>query len=70
MAMKNETNPSMWAVILAGGKDAIDANGRSMLLSRLGDSSILECVVRTGLEFVPAGRLLIVVGYRQHSLGN
>jgi len=70
---------SLRAVILAAGKDALaggehfagdedSAGGRSILLSPLGDSSILQCVVRTALEFVPPEHLYIVVGYRQEDV--
>src|ERR1035437_5720422 len=65
---ETETTPALRAVILAAGKDAIDVDGRSILLKRLGDSSILARVVRNALEFVPPEHLYIVVGYRQEDV--
>src|SRR5271157_1372716 len=53
------------AVILAAGKDALDAEGRSILLSPLGDRSVLQCVLQNALELVPPQGITVVVGYRR-----
>ena len=53
------------AIILAAGKDAITADGRSLMLEQLGDRSILECVMQNVLQFVEPEDLYVVVGYRQ-----
>ncbi|MDR3698996.1 MAG: NTP transferase domain-containing protein [Candidatus Sulfopaludibacter sp.] len=65
--MDNETRRRK-AVILAAGKDALDAEGRSMMLSRLGDRSVLECVLQNALEVAPAKDIAIVVGYRREDI--
>src|ERR1035437_5538559 len=67
---ETETTPALRAVILAAGKDAIDVDGRSILLKRLGDSSILARVVRNALEFVPPEHLYIVVGIARKTFAN
>ena len=56
------------AVILAAGKDALDAEGRSIMLSPLGDRSVLECVLQNTLEVVPAQDITVVVGYRREDV--
>jgi phosphomannomutase/choline kinase len=56
------------AVILAAGKDALDAEGRSIMLSPLGDRSVLECVLENTLEVVPAQDITVVVGYRREDV--
>lgn len=53
------------AVILAAGKDATTADGRSLMLHKLGDNTILQYVVENALQVVPASETYIVVGYRQ-----
>jgi len=56
------------AVILAAGKDAIDEDGRSIMLSPLGDRSVLECVLQNVLELVPPQDITVVVGYRREDV--
>jgi phosphomannomutase/CTP:molybdopterin cytidylyltransferase MocA len=56
------------AIILAGGRDAISADGRSMMLERLSDRSVLECVLQNALEIVPPECITVVVGYRREEV--
>jgi bifunctional UDP-N-acetylglucosamine pyrophosphorylase/glucosamine-1-phosphate N-acetyltransferase len=56
------------AVILASGKDALGADGRSIMLSPLGDRSVLECVLQNVLELVPPQDITVVVGYRREDV--
>jgi phosphomannomutase/UTP-glucose-1-phosphate uridylyltransferase len=56
------------AVILAAGKEAITADGQPLVLQRLGDRSILECVVQNALQVVPKEDVYVVVGYRQEDV--
>ena len=56
------------AVILAAGKDAIGADGCSIMLSPLGDRSVLECVLQNVLELVPPQDITVVVGYRREDV--
>jgi len=53
------------ALILAAGKDALDGDGGSIMLSPLGDRSVLECVLQNALELVPPKDVTIVVGYQR-----
>lgn len=64
MAKANST-PALKAVILAGGKDAITADGHSMLLQRLADRTILDLAVQNALQLVKPEDIYIVVGYQQ-----
>ena len=66
--MKSQSKLPLRAVILAAGKDAIGADGRSMMLSRLGDRSVLEWVLQNALEVVPPESVYIVVGYRREEV--
>ncbi len=56
------------AIVLAGGKDAISADGRSMMLERLGDRSVLECVLQNALAIVPQECITVVVGYQREEV--
>ena len=56
------------AVILAAGKDALGPDGRSIMLSPLGDRSVLECVLHNALELVPPQDITVVVGYRREDV--
>jgi len=56
------------AVILAAGKDTIRADGRPILLERLGDRSVLECVLQNAVEVVPPESIYIVTGYRREDI--
>src|SRR5215472_4879494 len=58
------------AVILAGGKDAITADGRPLILQPLENRSILEWVTQNALQLVAAGEIYVVVGYRQEEVRN
>ena len=57
-------NAGLKAVILAAGKDAIDAGGQPLILQMLGERSILECVVQNALQVVPPQDIYIVAGDR------
>lgn len=50
------------AVLLAAGEEAIAANGQPLILETLGESTVLECVVRNALEVVAPEDLYLVVG--------
>ncbi len=52
-------------VILAAGKDAITADGHPLVLQKLGDQSILQCVVQNAEQLASPEDIYIVVGYRQ-----
>ena len=52
-------------VILAAGKDAITPDGHPLVLQKLGDQSILQCVVQNAQQLASAEDIYIVVGYRQ-----
>ncbi len=53
------------AVILAAGKAAVAGDGRSMMLERLGERTVLECVVQNAREFLAPENIYVVVGYRR-----
>lgn len=60
------TAPSqLKVVILAAGKDAITTDGHPLVLQRLGDQSILQCVVQNAEQLASPEDIYIVVGYRQ-----
>lgn len=52
-------------VILAAGKDAITADGHPLVLQKLGDRSILQCVLQNAEQLASPEDIYIVVGYRQ-----
>jgi phosphomannomutase/CTP:molybdopterin cytidylyltransferase MocA len=52
------------AVILAAGKDAITPDGQSLVLQKLGDQSIVQCVIQNALQVVSPDDIYVVVGYR------
>ena len=56
------------AVILAAGKQAITANGEPLVLQKLGEHSILQCVVQNALQVVREEDIYVVVGYRQQDV--
>jgi phosphomannomutase/molybdopterin-guanine dinucleotide biosynthesis protein A len=56
------------AVILAGGKDASNPDGRSIMLQPLGDCSILQCVIQNVRELVAPDDIYIVVGRRKDDI--
>src|SRR5437868_40558 len=57
--------PALKAIVLAGGKGGVTADGGSMLLQRLGERTVLDCVMENALAVVPAASIYVVVGYRQ-----
>jgi len=60
------TAPSqLKVVILAAGNDAITANGHPLVLQKLGDQSILQCVVQNAEQLASPEDIYVVVGYRQ-----
>lgn len=52
-------------VILAAGKDAITSDGHPLVLQKLGEQSILQCVVQNAEQLASPEDIYIVVGYRQ-----
>jgi bifunctional UDP-N-acetylglucosamine pyrophosphorylase/glucosamine-1-phosphate N-acetyltransferase len=52
------------AVLLAGGKNP-DQAGEPILLQPLGDRLVIDHMLHTALQFVPAQDLYIVVGFQQ-----
>lgn len=52
-------------VILAAGKDAITPDGHPLVLQKLGDQSILQCVAQNAEQLASPEDIYIVVGYRQ-----
>ncbi|SPE39404.1 conserved hypothetical protein [Candidatus Sulfopaludibacter sp. SbA3] len=60
--------PTHKAVILAAGKDALDGDGRSIMLSPLGERSVLQCVLQNTLELVAPPDITVVVGYRREDV--
>lgn len=52
-------------VILAAGKDAITPDGHPLVLQKLGEQSILQCVVNNALQVANPSAIYVVVGYRQ-----
>lgn len=56
------------AIILAAGRETIDADGRPLILQTLGECSVLECVVQNALQAVCAKDTYIVVGDRQQEV--
>ncbi len=56
------------AVILAAGEEAIAANGQPLILETLGESTVLECVVRNALEVVAPKDVYLVVGEHEEQV--
>jgi len=56
------------AIILAAGNDASAALGDSMLLSKLGELTVLEYVVRNARQVAAPEDIYIVVGHRQEEV--
>jgi phosphomannomutase/choline kinase len=52
-------------VILAAGKDAITSDGHPLVLQKLGDQSILQCVIQNAEQLASPEDIYIVVGYRE-----
>src|SRR5512146_3347129 len=52
-------------IILAAGKDAITPDGHPLVLQKLGDQSILQCVVHNAEQLASPDDIYIVVGYRE-----
>jgi phosphomannomutase/choline kinase len=52
-------------VILAAGKDAITPDGHPLVLQKLGDQSILQCVAQNAEQLASPEDIYVVVGYRQ-----
>lgn len=59
------TKRELKAVILAAGSEAITPDGQPLMLQRLGEHSILECVLQNALQVVAADDVYVVVGYKQ-----
>jgi phosphomannomutase/CTP:molybdopterin cytidylyltransferase MocA len=62
------SHPDLKAVVLAAGKDAITADGGSLMLESLGDRTVLDCVMENALQVVPPEDVYVVVGYRQEEV--
>jgi phosphomannomutase/choline kinase len=62
---KSHDHPELKVVVLAAGREALSGDGRSLMLQRLGENTILECVVQNALQFVEPKDIYVVVGYRQ-----
>jgi phosphomannomutase/choline kinase len=56
------------AVVLAAGKECITADGGPIALQSLGERLIIDYVVESALQLVPAEDLYIVVGYRREAV--
>jgi phosphomannomutase/CTP:molybdopterin cytidylyltransferase MocA len=56
------------AIILAAGRHALAEDGQPLVLERLGNRTILDCVVENALGVVGAGDVYVVVGYRQEEV--
>ena len=56
------------AIILAAGSQALAADGRPLVLQKLGDSTVLDCVVENALQVVPPEDIYVVVGYCQEEV--
>jgi phosphomannomutase len=54
--------------VLAAGKDAVSASGEPLVLERLGDRSILQCVIDNVMQVVTPQESYIVVGPRQKEI--
>jgi phosphomannomutase/choline kinase len=63
-----EADAGLKAVILAAGKEAITADGEPLVLEKLGECSILQCVVQNALRVVQPEDVYVVVGYRQDAV--
>src|SRR5512146_1017155 len=60
------TAPSQFKVVIhAAGKDAITTDGHPLVLQKLGDQSILQCVAQNAEQLASPEDIYIVVGYRQ-----
>src|SRR5512146_2374572 len=57
-------SPQLKTVVLAGGRNAISADGRPLVLERLGDKSILAHVLEKASRLIEAEDLYVVVGHR------
>jgi alpha-D-glucose phosphate-specific phosphoglucomutase len=69
--MSNELNTNkmpLKAVILAAGKDATTTGGQSLVLKKLGDHTVLQCVVQNALQVAETENIYVVVGYRQQQV--
>src|SRR5450755_1838991 len=69
--MSNESSPNkmpLKAVILAAGQDATSAGGQSLVLKKLGDHTVLQCVVQNALQVAGTENIYVVVGYRQQEV--
>ena len=56
------------AIILAAGSQALATNGGPLVLQKLGDSTVLDCVVQNALQVVPPEEIYVVVGYCQEEV--
>jgi phosphomannomutase/CTP:molybdopterin cytidylyltransferase MocA len=63
-----ESSVGLKAVILAAGKEAITADGQPLVLQKLGERSILQCVVQNALQVVAPEDIYVVVGYHQDAV--
>jgi alpha-D-glucose phosphate-specific phosphoglucomutase len=68
MSNTSTQDPELKVVILAAGKDAITSEGHSLVLQKLGDQSILQCVVQNARQLARPQDIYIVVGYRQEEV--
>ena len=55
-------------IILAAGNHALTKDGRPLVLQRLGNRTILDCVVENALGVAGPDDIYVVVGYRQEEV--
>jgi phosphomannomutase/UTP-glucose-1-phosphate uridylyltransferase len=60
--------PSLKAVILAAGKEAISDDAEPMVLQKLGDRKIVDYVIQNALQVAGPEDLYVVVGYQREKL--
>ena len=69
MATTSDENEKLLkAAILAAGQDATTAEGQSLVLKKLGEQTVLQCVVQNALQVVAPSDVHVVVGYRQQDV--
>ncbi|HEX6880810.1 MAG TPA: sugar phosphate nucleotidyltransferase [Terriglobales bacterium] len=60
--------PALKVAILAAGKDSIRPDGTPLVLTKLGEQSILQCVVQNALQVAAPEDIYVVVGYHQEAV--
>lgn len=64
----NHNGTTLKAAILAAGQDATTAGGRSLVLKKLGENTVLQYVMQNALQVVKPADVYVVVGYRQQEV--